>query len=80
LSLIGGRLLLSLSDKQSGVASYKGYVDDRFVVFDALEKTSNVACQLSETPIKRTGKTHRIKFLATDNRNNTRAFEAEFVY
>lgn len=80
LSLSGGRLLLSLSDKQSGVASFKGYVDDRFVVFDAVEKTSNVACMLNETPIKPTGTTHRLKFLVTDNCNNTRAFEADIVY
>ena len=80
LSLTAGRLLLALSDRQSGISTFKAWVDGRFVVFDAVEKTSNVVCHLSETPIKPTGKSHHLKFMATDNRHNTREFEADFIY
>ena len=80
LSLSGGRLVLAVTDAHSGLASYKAYIDNRFVVFDVVEKTANVECRLNETPVRRTGQRHHLRFVATDNRNNTTAFETDFVY
>ena len=80
ISLTGGRLLFSVTDGQSGVASWRGDVDGRFVVFDAVDKSSNMVCHLDESPVSRTGKTHHLRLLATDRCNNTAAYEAEIVY
>ena len=74
------RLIISAYDGKSGLASWTATVDGRFVVFDAIEKTSSFVCDLRETPIRRTGKPHTLKFTATDNRQNTRTLETTVVY
>ena len=76
----GNRLLLSVADRQSGIATWTATIDDRFVVFDAIEKTSSYACDLRETWLRRTGQTHRLRFEVTDNCRNTCVFETSFVY
>ena len=73
-------LMLAVSDKQSGVASYKGTIDDRFVVFDPQEKSNMVVCDLRETPIRKTGGTHRLHFTATDHCGNTQTYETTIIY
>lgn len=74
------RLLLSVYDRQSGVSSWSATVDGRFVVFDAVEKSSNYVCDLSESWLPKTGTSHKLKFTATDNCQNTCTFETTFVY
>ena len=74
------RLVLNVTDRQSGIASWTATVDDRFIVFDAIEKTTSYVCDLRETWLRRTGETHRLRFEATDNRQNTCVYEATFVY
>ena len=71
---------LSVSDRQSGVATYKGTIDGAFVVFNPREKTSQVICNLRESPIRKTGKSHRLQFTATDHRNNVQTFETNIIY
>jgi len=71
---------LSVSDRQSGVATYQGTIDGQFVVFNPQEKTSQVVCRLRESPIRKTGKPHQLLFTATDHRNNTQTFETSIVY
>ena len=80
LSLTGDRLRLSVTDGQSGVASWTAAVDGRFVVFDAIEKSSTYACELTESWLRPSGKTHHLRFEVTDNRQNTGVFEATFAY
>ena len=78
--LTGSRLLLSVTDGQSGIASWTATVDDRFIVFDAIEKSSNYACELSESWLQRSGRSHRLRFEVTDNRSNTTVYETTFIY
>jgi hypothetical protein len=78
--LTGSRLLLSVTDGQSGIASWTATVDDRFIVFDAIEKSSTFACELGESWLPRTGRTHRLHFEVTDNRSNTAVYETTFIY
>ena len=73
-------LRLSVSDRQSGVATYKGTIDGQFVVFNPQEKSSQVVCNLRESPIRKTGKAHQLLFTATDRRNNTQTFETSIIY
>ena len=80
LSLSGDVLRLSVTDGGSGIATWTATVDDRFIVFDALEKSSTFACQLHESWLRPTGRQHRLRFLVTDNRQNTQLFETTFTY
>ena len=77
---LGERVVLRLSDAKSGVASYTATIDGRFVVFDAADKQPLVICDLSETPIRKTNRTHQLRFTATDHRQNTRVFETNIIY
>ena len=77
---LGERVVLRLSDAKSGVASYTATIDGRFVVFDAADKQPLVICDLSETPIRKTNRTHQLRFTAIDNRQNTRVFETNIIY
>lgn len=74
------RLALSVTDAGSGIATWTATVDDRFIVFDALEKSSTYACDLRETWLRPTGRQHRLHFEVTDNRLNTRVYETFFNY
>lgn len=71
---------LGLSDAKSGVKSYKGYIDGRFVLFEEVPKSPWVICRLRDTPINSTGKMRRLTFVATDHRNNTKKFETQIKY
>jgi hypothetical protein len=73
-------LCLSVSDAQSGVATYKGTIDGQFVVFNPKEKTSLVVCRLRESPIRKTGEQHQLLFTATDRRNNIQTIETSIIY
>jgi hypothetical protein len=73
-------LRLNVSDAQSGVATYKGTIDGKFVVFNPQEKTSHVVCNLRESTIRKTGKQHQLLFTATDHRNNTQTIETSIIY
>ena len=80
LSLNAPRLALSCSDKESGLDSWTATIDGRFVVFESVEKSSTFSCDLRETWLPRSGKTHQLLFTATDNRHNSRTYQASFVY
>ncbi len=77
---LGERIVLTMADRKSGVASYTATIDDRFVVFEQLDKSLTVVCDLSETPIRKTGRQHKLKFSATDNRQNTAIYETNINY
>ena len=77
---LGERVVLRLTDAGSGIASYTATIDGRFVVFDAADKQPLVICDLSETPIRKTNRTHQLRFTATDNRQNTKVFETNIIY
>lgn len=71
---------LGMEDNKSGIKHYKGYIDGRFVLFEKVERSHLVVCKLKEVPIKKTGKKCRLRFVATDNRDNTGVFETDIVY
>ena len=74
------RIALRVTDAESGIASWTASVDNRFIVFDAIEKTNLYVCDLRETWLPRTNKPHRLRFEVTDNRQNTSIYETTFVY
>lgn len=77
---IGGVITMGMTDNQSGLKSFAGYVDGKFVPFDEVPKSPWVRCVLTETPIRKTGKLHHLRFMAVDNRDNKRIYETDFSY
>lgn len=75
-----GRLRVTVSDLQSGIKSFQGYVDGQFVLFEHVEKTNMFVCNLKESPIKSNRKSHALELTAVDNRGNKRIFTTDFTY
>lgn len=76
----GQRIVLRVTDVGSGIASWTAEVDGRFIVFDAIEKSSNYVCDLRESWLRPDGRQHRLKFVAVDNRQNDFVYETTFLY
>jgi hypothetical protein len=77
---LGDHIVLRLTDRKSGVASYRATIDGHFVVFDMVDKKPMVTCDMSETPIQKTSRTHQLKFVVIDNRNNECVYETNIIY
>lgn len=81
-------LRFNISDEGSGVQSYKGYLDGQFVLFKAQTQgltvnargTTLIACRLTNTPVRPTGRDRRLRLVVTDNRNNEQVFETTIKY
>ena len=80
ITLTGDVLRLSITDGKSGISKWTATIDDRFVVFDAIEKSTTYACFLRESWLRRSGTQHRLHFEVTDNRQNTAVFDTTFTY
>ncbi len=73
-------ITLGINDKQSGIESYKGYIDDKFVLFKEVPRSPWVRCNLRETPVRQTGELHQFRFVLKDNRGNVRMFTSQIKY
>ena len=80
ITLTGDILRLSVTDGKSGIAKWTATIDDRFIVFDAIEKSATYACFLRESWLRRSGTQHRLHFEVTDHRQNTSVFDTTFEY
>lgn len=80
VSLSGEKLILSVADNMSGIATWTATVDGRFVVFDAIEKTNLYTCELRESWLRPNGQFHHLRFEVADNRQNNYVFETSFEY
>lgn len=74
------RLTIATYDTKSGLSTFKGYVDGKFVLFEQQEKSNVLVCHLDYSPVERTGRTHKFTFTATDRCHNERVFTTEFTY
>lgn len=71
-------LRYAVTDSGSGVASVKGYVDGRFVLFTSYRGVWT--CRLDEAPISREGKARRLTLRVTDRCGNETVDERDIVY
>ena len=67
-------LIFDLRDRQSGIRDYKAYIDDQFVVFEHVKKSSHIICDLRHTPITPNGQERQLRILATDSIGNTTTY------
>ena len=79
-SSAAGVLRLNVYDSKSGLASFKAYVDGKFVLFEDVPKSTIRVCHLSQTPLKRKGTTRTLTVYAKDNRNNSIQKNIHFDY
>ncbi len=77
ISLGGGVLRYFIADNQSGVKTYKGKVDGKFVLFKNLG--GGLTCYLAETPVHKGG-THTLEMYVEDHCGNKRVDKKTFVY
>ena len=72
------QLSLKIADNLSGIASYKCYIDGRFVVFDHDGKTATISRSLEGFP--RRGKAHKLKVVVTDAVGNANETSYDFTW
>lgn len=69
---------VKLSDDLSGIESFRGEIDGKFVLFTHDVKSSAYTYKFDEKTEK--GKTHQFVFKATDRCGNVSEYKAEFYY
>lgn len=72
------KVVFSLSDKGCGIASYKCYIDGRFVLFEYSSKNKTLLCDLKREKVSRG--THSLKIVATDKVGNETILEKTIKY
>lgn len=69
---------IKLSDDLSGIESFRGEIDGKFVLFTHDVKSTVYTYKFDDRITK--GQTHQLIFKATDRCGNTSEYKAEFVY
>ena len=64
------RVRVLVTDGESGLMTFKGFLDGEFVLFERIDKTDIYECKLPETPVRRLGKQRMLTLVAIDKRKN----------
>ena len=64
----------------SGIKSYKGYIDGKWVLFEYDQKSGTAFCNLSVENVEKDNTLKTFKFVVTDNCNNERVYEKKILY
>ncbi len=70
---------LSISDNETGIKTYKGKIDGKFVLFHLKMLSSRISCQLDAKRIRKGGQ-HNLELLVTDNCGNSSVYRDSFVW
>ncbi len=73
-----GKLLFSVKDSQSGLGSFKGCIDDKFILFEYSSKNGRLSCDMRREGVKR-GK-HKLKLYVSDITGNETIIERNIIY
>lgn len=73
-------LLFNLEDKESGIKSVEGTLDGQFILFMPLRLYTLIGCDLSDTPVKPTGKNRKLTLTVTDLCGNKSKYETQVMY
>ena len=68
-----------ISDNFSGIKSYRGEIDGKWVKFEADNKTSSISYKLSDKHVKR-GEKHNLTLTVVDNCGNTKNYSSNFLW
>ncbi|MBN2758330.1 MAG: M23 family metallopeptidase, partial [Bacteroidales bacterium] len=67
-----------IRDNLSGIETYKGYIDKKWVLFEYDKKTNTIYCNLDKENLKK-GK-HILKLIVKDKKGNESIFKSNFIY
>lgn len=73
-----GSIVCSIADRGTGIKSFKGVIDGKFVLFEYSSKSGLVTCNLRSENVKR-GR-HEMKLSVTDYAGNETTFEKVILY
>lgn len=68
-----------MEDKESGIRTYRGEIDGKWVMFEQYRTRSNPTYYFDATRIDK-NKKHHLKFVVTDNVGNQSTFETDFFW
>ena len=71
------RVSFKILDKESGIKSYKGTIDDKFALFEYDAKTNTLFYDFDTTRLVR-NKQHKVVITVIDNCGNTRVLDSSF--
>ncbi len=71
---------LDIRDESSGLNGVEGSLDGQFVLFEYVKKSSQMVCNLRQTPVPPTGGEHLLKVRADDRCGNSSVFETKIIY
>jgi murein DD-endopeptidase MepM/ murein hydrolase activator NlpD len=74
-----GKLVFSITDMQSGIKSYRGYIDGKFAIFDQTVKNTLVKCEVDPARVQR-GKTHICTMVVEDICGNIAKYNKTFKW
>ena len=74
-----GYVSFIISDNFSGIKSYRGEIDGKWVKFEADNKSSSIEYKLSDKQVKRGGK-HELTLTVVDNCGNTKNYSSNFMW
>lgn len=73
------KITIKLSDDKSGIQTYRGIIDDKFVLFENDVKSNLYTYSFDDSRLTR-GTNHKLVFTATDRAGNTSNYEFNFKY
>ncbi len=76
----GDKLSFKISDDLSGIKTYNGYIDDKWVLFEYDEKSDNLIFRIDPSRVEKTRDLHALKLYIMDERNNISSFHGKFYY
>ncbi len=74
-----GTVVLKVTDSGSGLKSYRGEIDGKFVLFELDGKTARITYRLESNRVKK-GSKHTLKVRATDMCGNEQVYTGSFVW
>ncbi len=72
------RAVFAVTDKQAGVAAFRGSIDGEFVLFEYSSKNGRITCDFKREGVAR-GK-HKLRLAVTDGVGNETVFEKDIIY
>lgn len=73
-------LLFDIKGPLTGAMSFEGFVDNQFILFDHVKKSSRIICDLRQTPVVATGSERHLLVKVHDATGQEAQFEAPIVY
>lgn len=70
---------IRISDDLSGIASYSGFIDNKWVLFE-YEPKKNLISYIFDDKVEKTGEQHDFKLVVTDVKGNRSEYSTTFYY